>query len=373
MAMLATVLSIAERNELVVAYKHLAERGARALKKRNPDLNVDDLISDAYEVLIQCAETYDPSKGEFEPYAASSIRFELRHRVRQHHVVKPPRREPLRRMAVYYEGDEVAADRIKSLSMTHPFGQIEARIDAERLLAGYELTDAQKEVLTGHLLGDETLRAVGASIGYSHQTAANYRDKIVADLRKRAASHRADRSEQPKNLNQLENLNQPQPSNKEKQMLLEFCKMQSRMTAERCRRSAVQDGICMTHVRLIQRGFYLRDIDGRVYNEGAPPPIPIRRIGRVQQQQARYPLSPPAMAVTSTPAPAPAPAPASDLSPASVAIEAVKSIMPSTSPLASLQREGRALQAIGEILEALSEQERARVISHVSAAFDLKP
>jgi RNA polymerase sigma factor (sigma-70 family) len=59
-------------------YDHLALAEVIALEYSNiPRTNVDDAMSEAQQALLRAAESYDPQKGDFPPFAARAIRNAL--------------------------------------------------------------------------------------------------------------------------------------------------------------------------------------------------------------------------------------------------------------------------------------------------------
>jgi DNA-directed RNA polymerase specialized sigma subunit len=60
-------------------HDHLGLAEIIALEYLNiPHSNVDDAMSEAHEALWRAAESYDPQKGDFTPFAARAIRNALR-------------------------------------------------------------------------------------------------------------------------------------------------------------------------------------------------------------------------------------------------------------------------------------------------------
>jgi RNA polymerase sigma-B factor len=76
---------------LVEDHLPLAARIARTY--RNRGVEDDDLLQVARLALVKAAERFDPDRGDFAPYAASTIRGEVKRYFRDHAwSVRPPRR-----------------------------------------------------------------------------------------------------------------------------------------------------------------------------------------------------------------------------------------------------------------------------------------
>lgn len=76
---------------LVEDHLSLAEHLARAYRGRG--VEDDDLLQVARLALVKAAGRFDPDRGEFAPYAASTIRGEIKRYFRDHAwSVRPPRR-----------------------------------------------------------------------------------------------------------------------------------------------------------------------------------------------------------------------------------------------------------------------------------------
>lgn len=76
---------------LIEDHLELAQRIARRFRRRGVDL--DDLVQVARLALVKAAAHYQPDRGPFAPYAATTISGELKRYFRDHAwVVRPPRR-----------------------------------------------------------------------------------------------------------------------------------------------------------------------------------------------------------------------------------------------------------------------------------------
>lgn len=76
---------------LVEDHLSLAEHLARVYRGRG--VEDDDLLQVARLALVKAADRFDPDRGEFAPYAASTIRGEIKRYFRDHAwSVRPPRR-----------------------------------------------------------------------------------------------------------------------------------------------------------------------------------------------------------------------------------------------------------------------------------------
>jgi RNA polymerase sigma factor (sigma-70 family) len=74
----------AKRDALVTAYiEVVAEEARKLLRRMPPSVDVDDLRSAGQLALLQAAESFDESKGDFEQWARFKVRFAMLNSVRR--------------------------------------------------------------------------------------------------------------------------------------------------------------------------------------------------------------------------------------------------------------------------------------------------
>lgn len=215
------------RRRLVESHTGLADRLARRFARRG--VEVDDLRQVACLALVKSARAFDPRQGAYSPYAAATIRGDLKKYFRDHAwTVRPPRRiqelqariravDPHRRYGarrLAADLGEDAADVTEALAARGCFqpDSLDRRVrpDDEGAMAavdlmpvedeGFEhvedrltlrslcgdLDDEDRELIRLRFVDDLTQQQIADRLGVSQMQISRRLRRVIGDLRRRA-------------------------------------------------------------------------------------------------------------------------------------------------------------------------------------------
>lgn len=118
-------------HRLILEHLDLATRLAHGYAARGIEL--DDLVQVARLGLVKAAGHFDPDRGDFAPYAAATIRGELKRHFRDHGWdLRPPRRlqETVARLSAGLEVEDADRREAEQARQCYTLASIEAATDA---------------------------------------------------------------------------------------------------------------------------------------------------------------------------------------------------------------------------------------------------
>lgn len=150
-----------------------------------PNATLDELISEACCALLRAVKKFDPSRGEFEPYAGCAIRNAL-----NDFYEAQMRRAAMFPISLDAPRDSTAATRSSSKIADPSFDVViearrgESRIALEKILA--ELPTRLQAVVAGLRTG-KSYREIGDALGISKQGVHKLAQPALRKLRERLA------------------------------------------------------------------------------------------------------------------------------------------------------------------------------------------